>query len=174
MDCTRNIFLVGMPSSGKSTFGKLLAEEVGYTFVDLDQLIVADQKQEISAIFSNFGESYFREVESRLLKQIPKNEKLLIATGGGAPCFFDNMDFILESGFTIFLDVQPAELASRIRAYALDDRPLLSGLSDLESELKAKLELRKPFYSRANVTITPEVSLETFSKTLQSMMDPKV
>lgn len=163
-DCMQNVFLVGMPSSGKSTLGKLLATELGYSFLDLDQSIVEDQQRSIPEIFSTFGQTYFREVESRILKAVPAHQRLLIATGGGAPCFYDNMDFILNNGIAIFLDVPAAELASRIRKHAVDDRPLLSGLSDLEKDLQQKLEVRRSFYSRANLTVTPDVDLKTLAK----------
>src|SRR5690606_40196674 len=104
----RNIFLVGMPSSGKSTLGRRLAKELGYTFIDLDQMIVNDQDLSIPDIFSKYGEDYFREVESRLLKSIAPNQQNFVATGGGGPCFFANLDYILESGDRFYLDVRVA------------------------------------------------------------------
>lgn len=167
----RNIFLVGMPSSGKSTLGRRLAKELGYTFVDLDQLIVTDQDMSIPDIFSSFGEPYFREVENRLLQSLPVNSSLLVATGGGAPCFYDNMDFILRSGLSIFLDVPAGELAARIRAHARDDRPLLSGLADLESELRKKLEERRQFYSRAHLAVSPDTDMREFLISLPGWLE---
>lgn len=168
----RNIYLVGMPSSGKSTFGKLLANELEYVFVDLDQLITDDQQMTIPEIFSAYGEPHFREVESRLLKGIPADSRRLIATGGGAPCFFDNLDFIRRSGLSIFVDVPVDELAARIRRHARDDRPLLSGLSDLEAELRQKLEHRRPFYSQADLTITPDIDPGTLARSLSALLSP--
>ncbi len=160
-----------MPSSGKSTLGRRLAKELGYTFVDLDQLIVADQDMSIPEIFSRFGEPYFREVENRLLQNLPVNSSLLVATGGGAPCFYDNMDFILRSGLGVFLDVPAAELAARIRAHAKDDRPLLSGLADLEAELGKKLEERRHFYSRAHLTVSPGTGMRDFLLSLPELLE---
>ena len=90
----KNIFLVGMPSSGKSTLGRRLARALGYRFADLDKLIVQDQKRTIPEIFASEGEDYFRKVEQRILRATQQNRSLVVATGGGAPCFFDNMDFI--------------------------------------------------------------------------------
>ncbi|MBU1820351.1 MAG: shikimate kinase, partial [Bacteroidetes bacterium] len=90
----KNIFLIGMPSSGKTTLGKKLARALGYRFVDLDKLIVSDQKKSIPDIFREHGEPYFREVESRILQDTRPDHWLVVSTGGGAPCFFDNMDFI--------------------------------------------------------------------------------
>ena len=169
----RNIFLVGMPSSGKSTLGKRMAEELGYTFVDLDQLIVLDQDLSIPEIFARFGEPYFREVENKVLQNLPVDSSLLVATGGGAPCFYDNMDFILRSGLSVFLDVPAEELAARIRTHAKDDRPLLSGLTDLEEELCKKLNERRLFYSRAHLTIFPDTDMNDFLLSLPKWLEEK-
>lgn len=160
-----------MPSSGKSTLGRRLAKELGYTFIDLDQMIVNDQDLSIPDIFSKYGENYFREVESRLLKSIAPNQKYLVATGGGAPCFFDNMDYILESGVSVYLDVPVEELAQRIKEYAKDDRPLLSGLTDLETALAAKLAERVKYYSRAHLTLDSETNFLEFIQLLQRLVN---
>lgn len=154
----KNVFLVGMPSSGKSTLGRKLARALNYRFVDLDKLIVRDQKITIPELFKEKGEPYFREVESRLLHQTRPNHWLVIATGGGAPCFFDNMDFIKSTGISIFINVPPAELAHRILQHGKDDRPLLSGVTQLEQELEARLQNRLPYYMQADFIVTPENS----------------
>ena len=154
----KNIFLIGMPSSGKTTLGKKLARALGYRFVDLDKLIVNDQKKSIPEIFQEKGEAYFREVESRILQDTRPDHWLGVSTGGGAPCFFDNMDFIKKNGISLFLDVPPAELASRILKHGKDDRPLLSGVIELEKELQERLLVRLPFYERADFTIQNNTS----------------
>ena len=149
----KNIILVGMMSSGKSTLGKKLARYLGYQFVDLDKLIEQDQNMDIPTIFAQKGESYFREVESRILKQLVAERRIVLASGGGAPCFYDNMEFIKSLGVSIFLDVPASELARRIENHGKDDRPVLSGALSLEAELAKKIEERRPFYAQANVTI---------------------
>jgi shikimate kinase len=154
----KNIFLIGMPSSGKSTLGRKLARALSYRFVDLDKLIVKDQKKTIPELFQEKGEAYFREVESRLLLQTRPNQWLVVATGGGAPCFFDNMKFIKSAGLSIFINVPPAELAHRILQHGKDDRPLLSGVTELEQELELRLQNRLPFYTQADFTVTRETS----------------
>ncbi|GHB80431.1 shikimate kinase [Persicitalea jodogahamensis] len=156
----KNVFLVGMPSSGKSTLGRRLARALNYRFVDLDKLIVKDQNKTIPQIFSTHGEDYFREVERRVLQEIGPEQATVIATGGGAPCFFDNMQFIKNNGVSVFLDVEPSELAARIIHHNRDDRPLLSGVTDLETELKAKLAGRFPFYAQADITISNKTSIQ--------------
>ncbi|MPR36867.1 shikimate kinase [Salmonirosea aquatica] len=152
----KNVFLVGMPSSGKSTLGRKLARALNYRFVDLDKLIVKDQKKTIPEIFREKGEGYFREVESRILHQTRPNQWLVVATGGGAPCFFENMAFIKATGISVFLNIPPAELAHRILQHGKDDRPLLSGVTQLEHELEERLRFRLPFYTQADFTVTPE------------------
>lgn len=143
-----------MMSSGKTTLGKKLARELGYRFVDLDKQIEHDQGMDIPSLFSQKGEPYFREVESRILKQVVPDSKLVIASGGGAPCFFDNMEFIKRTGLSIFLDVPAADLAKRIANHGKDDRPILSGVVSLEAELAKKIEERRPYYAQADITIT--------------------
>ncbi|HEV7347212.1 shikimate kinase [Telluribacter sp.] len=157
----KNIFLVGMPSSGKSTLGKKLAKALWYRFVDMDKLIVKEEQMSIPEIFAGKGEAYFREVESRVLKTTRPNRGLVVATGGGAPCFFDNMQFIRDNGISVFLDVPPVLLACRIESHGQDDRPLLSGVSSLEKELTTKYEARLPFYSQADLTISGETDINT-------------
>lgn len=156
----KNIFLVGMPSSGKSTLGRKLARALGYRFVDLDRLIVKDQQQTIPEIFAAKGESYFREVESRILHNTRPDHWLVVATGGGAPCFLDNMAFIKANGLSVFLQVPAHELAERITQHARDDRPLLSGVAELEKELTDRLAARLSFYDQADLTVAGTITVE--------------
>ena len=113
---TTNIYMLGMPSSGKSTLGRQLAKELNYDFIDLDKRIEVIEGKRIPEIFSIEGEEYFRKVESEQLRKIPSDNKLVIATGGGTPCFNDNMAFIKSSGISIFLDVAPDNLEERMWA----------------------------------------------------------
>ena len=153
----KNVILVGMMSSGKSTLGKKLARLLGYRFLDLDKLIEKDQGSDIPSIFSSKGESHFREVESRLLKELGSQEGIVLASGGGTPCFHDNMGFIKNLGVSVFLDVPAANLAKRIRNHGKDDRPILSGATSLEAALQAKIDERLPFYSQADVVIKGDI-----------------
>jgi shikimate kinase len=149
----KNIILVGMMSSGKSTLGKKLARLLGYRFVDLDKLIENSEGMAISSIFSSKGEDYFRQVESRLLKEILPDHSVVLATGGGTPCFFDNMDYINKIGVSVFLDIPADELALRIEKHGKDDRPILSGAESLVTEIDSKIAQRRPFYALADVTV---------------------
>lgn len=149
----KNIILVGMMSSGKSTLGKKLARMMGYRFLDLDKLIESREGMAISLIFSSKGEPYFRKLESKILKEIQANRGIILASGGGTPCFFDNMQYINNLGISVFLDIPASDLAKRIENHGKDDRPILSGVSSLELELKQKIEQRMPFYSQAQLTV---------------------
>ena len=164
----KNIFLVGMPSSGKSTLGRRLARALDYRFVDLDKLIVENQNQTIPEIFRGKGEGYFREVERKILQETTPDRRLVVATGGGAPCFFDNMDFIKANGLSIFLDVPPRELAKRILNHNKDDRPLLSGIENLEAELTQRRAERLPFYEKADLTVSQKMSVPELVQMIKS------
>lgn len=160
----KNIILIGMMSSGKSTLGKKLARSLGYRFVDLDKLIERDQEDDIPSIFKQKGESYFRDIESRILKEIVPNHRIVLASGGGTPCFFDNMDYIKKLGISIFLDVPAEDLARRIENHGKDDRPILSNAVSLEDELRRRIEERRPYYSQADLTIKGTTEVDDILK----------
>lgn len=147
----KNIFLIGLPSSGKTTLGKQLARHVRYRFVDTDVLIVKEEGMPIPDIFAQKGESYFREAEARILRAIRPDSKLVIATGGGMPCFHDNMDYIKANGLSVFLDVSPEQIVERILRHSTDDRPLYQkNDGQLLNNLREKYESRLGFYSQAD------------------------
>jgi shikimate kinase len=159
----KNIFLIGMPSSGKSTLGRQLAKRLDYQFVDMDDLIVNQELSSVFDIFKYKGEDYFRKVESKVLKGIKPNQKLLVATGGGVPCFFDNMDFIKANGISIFLNVQPEDLLKRIQKSEGNNRPLIDKKKSNEvllEELKERYENRLKFYEQADIQIDGSIEVE--------------
>jgi shikimate kinase len=152
-----------MPSSGKSTLGRQLAKRLDYQFVDMDDLIVNQELSSVFDIFKYKGEDYFRQVESKVLKGIKPNQKLLIATGGGVPCFFDNMDFIKANGISIFLNVQPEDLLKRIQKSEGNNRPLIDKKKSNEvllNELKERYENRLKFYEQADIQIDGSIEVE--------------
>lgn len=157
----KNIFLIGMPSSGKSTLGKRIADALHYRFVDTDKLIVREEGRSISDLFAQQGEAYFREAERRVLRTIRSGDSLVVATGGGMPCFHNNMAYINATGVSIFLDVPVETLVQRMVAHAIDDRPLYKANDpDLVASLRQRYEARLPFYSQAHITITGETDEE--------------
>ncbi|QKZ13884.1 shikimate kinase [Spirosoma sp. KUDC1026] len=153
----KNIFLIGMPSSGKSTLGKRIADSLQCRFVDTDKLIVRDEGRSIAEIFAESGEAYFREAEQNILRTILPGNSLVISTGGGMPCFHDNMTYINATGISIFLDVPVEVLAQRIIDHAQGDRPHYNHADpELIESLRKRYVDRLPFYSQANVVVTGE------------------
>lgn len=143
-----------MPGSGKSTLGKQLANTLLTKFVDLDHEIELHEQKSISDIFSQLGEDYFRQVESKLLHQFSASkESFVIATGGGAPVFFDGINVINKSGVSVFLDVPVETLVKHTSNRST--RPLLK--NDNEVELHEKLnkirEARLKIYQQARITL---------------------
>ena len=167
------LFIVGMPGSGKSKLGEELAELLNIPFYDLDEGVEHETGMSIPEIFENKGEKHFRTIESKLLRKFPGlTGHFVLSTGGGAPCFFDNMGFMNEEGKTVFLDVPVSELAQRLIANGLEDRPLLKDKSpdELESYLNEQLKQRIHFYKNAMLTISgSEISVELLSAEIRKM-----
>jgi shikimate kinase len=140
--------------SGKSTAGKKLASLMGWTFTDLDKSIGDFAGKSIPEIFEQHGEEYFRKIESELLRNIKAHTNTVISTGGGAPCYDDNMDFMLDTGLTIYLKLTPLQLRSRLTG-SNDDRPLIKGLGpeELLSYIEKKLSEREEVYSRSEIIV---------------------
>ena len=136
------IFLTGYMGAGKTTLGKAFARTLNVPFVDLDKTV--------GELFAERGEAGFRELERNMLREVGAFENVVISTGGGAPCFFDNMDFMNHSGKTVFLNVHPDVLFRRLRV-AKQQRPILQGKEDeeLKEFIIQALEKRAPFYSQA-------------------------
>ena len=144
------IFLTGYMGAGKTTLGKILAKKLNITFIDLDWYIEERFHKTVSELFKERGEQGFRELERKMLHEVGAFEDVVISTGGGAPCFFDNMEFMNGVGTTVFLDVYPDVLFKRLRI-AKQQRPILQNKND--DELKAfitqALDSRRVFYHQA-------------------------
>ena len=146
---------------GKSTLGRRLAKHAGLQFVDMDHYIEERNCKTIPQIFAEEGEAEFRNKERKALEELSEFTDVVIATGGGAPCFFDNMDLMNRTGKTIYMDIDPPILASRLLA-SKTERPLIKGKSEKElvQFIGETLERRNPFYSMAKYRITkPDVDL---------------
>ena len=111
------------------------------------------KQKTIPQIFAQEGESGFRKEEQQCLREVSEQDNIIISTGGGAPCFFDNMDFMLQKGITIYLDFSPAELAMRLDAVKENNRPLIDGLhgDELVAFITEGLSKRLPFYQKASL-----------------------
>ena len=145
-------FLVGMPASGKSSLAKMISKEINIQFIDLDKEIEAIEKKSINELFNLKGEDYFRKIETEVLYSIIKsNNSFILATGGGTPCFNNNMKIINDNGVSIFLDVKISELENRLKNKK--DRPLLNINQDKGQILKKMYDERKSYYDESNYTI---------------------
>lgn len=138
---------------GKTTIGKRLARRLELAYCDLDTQIELETRFSISALFAAKGEEGFRKIESEVLTSI-SNQDSVIATGGGAPCHNDNIDFMLKTGTVVWLKMSPEMIVSRLLP-GKAKRPLIAGLSDDEllEFVKAHLRKREPTYSRAHITV---------------------
>lgn len=147
------IYLVGFMGCGKSTIGKKLANRLGYHFIDLDIYIEQKYMSPIAAIFQKQGEAHFRQLESKSLHEI-QGFGQVIATGGGTACFYDNMDWMNRQGTTIYLELSPEALFSRL-VNVKYKRPSTKDLSDeeLKQFIIQKLDERKPFYEQAQLQL---------------------
>jgi shikimate kinase len=148
------IYLLGYMGCGKSTIGKKLAKTLGIPFIDLDERIEQQAGKTIVAIFEQDGEAVFRKIEQQALHHTFELENAVIATGGGAACYADNMDQMRVNGVTVYIELPAKVLADRLKN-AATKRPLLKNKSEAEQLAfieKALLE-REPYYRRACVIV---------------------
>lgn len=148
------IFLVGFMGCGKTTLGKKLASLLGYPFVDTDTLFEQNAGKSIPAFFAEFGEDKFRQTERNVLRNSPLPKDVVIATGGGAPCYSDNMEWMNRQGITVYLRLAPSVLASRLES-ATEVRPILQNYKGaaLVEFIKGKLAEREPYYNQARFKV---------------------
>lgn len=145
-----NIFLVGLMGSGKSFWAHKLSTALKIPAFDLDKEIEKAEARTIPEIFAEKGEAYFRQKENEVLKTFAQKNNFILATGGGAPCFHDNINWMNDNGITIWIDEPLSTIASRLKK-GKSHRPLIANIADedLESFFYEMREKRKPFYSKA-------------------------
>lgn len=150
-------FLIGFMASGKTTLGQRLSKKLGWNFIDLDAEIVRESGHSIPEYFSLYGEEKFRQLESEVLKKSTSHPETIISTGGGAPCYYDNMDWMLSNGQVIYLKLSPSAIFSRLNSSKIENRPALNGLrgDDLLAHITDKLNERKVHYERAPYHVDP-------------------
>lgn len=144
------IFLVGYMGSGKTKLGQAIAKELQLSFVDLDLYIEQRRFKPIAELFAELGEEGFRKIEQSCLHEVAQFEDVLIATGGGAACFGNNIDFMNTAGDTIYIQLSAEELFKRL-SRKKQNRPLLSKVSteDLQTRIREMLGQREAFYRQA-------------------------
>ncbi|MGB3800492.1 MAG: shikimate kinase [Lewinella sp.] len=142
------VFLTGFMGSGKSFVGRRLAASRGLPFIDLDDCLEQTAGMTIAEIFEKHGEAHFRKLETEILLGFDRLPMFVMATGGGTPCFHDNMDWMNRHGATVFLDPDETIIERRLKNER-SKRPLLHGDIDLIELIRRKLKDRRPCYEKA-------------------------
>ena len=169
------IYLVGYMGAGKTTAGRLLADKLGWHFVDLDDAFEQIHGLSTAEYIRRYGLEAFRKKEKYVVEDIADQvpyEHVIYATGGGYPCWEDNMDFLNELGTSIYIRWKPEHLAKRLSLTDLSERPVLQGRTEKEllDFIAPQLQAREPFYSQAHhildVDICDEESDERIAEDL--------
>ena len=157
-ETVKRVFLIGYMGAGKTTLGKVLAKQLGMLFIDLDAYIESRYCKTIADLFAEKGEEAFRQIERQMLREVGEFEQVLVSTGGGTPCFFDNMEYINQQGVSVFLRVSVEELVSRLMV-SRKKRPLIANKTDeeLHALIAEGLSKRLPFYEQALISFDAEV-----------------
>ena len=152
------VFLVGYMGVGKTTIGKLLSKKLGLQFIDLDKYIESRYRKTIKDIFAIKGELKFRIIEREMLREVATFQNVLIATGGGTPCFYDNMEVMNHHGITVYIKATVDQLVSRLLA-SKNVRPIIENKSpkELTEFVITHLAERERYYSKAKITYETEV-----------------
>ena len=148
------VYLVGYMGCGKSSIGRKLARRLGMDFIDMDSEIIRVAGKSVGEVFAEVGEEGFRLLEKEVLKNISEKTDAIVATGGGSPCFFDNMDVMNRSGLTIYFKMGAEKLAARLE-YCKDKRPLIKDKTqeELVDYISVNLKKRDPYYMQAKLII---------------------
>lgn len=167
------IYIIGFMGSGKTIFGRRLAAYSNFDFLDLDAYF--EEKHQINMLdfFASHSEAAFREMESKLLRETIQRDQLVISLGGGTPCFHNNMDWLLETGLCVYLQLSPKALHNRL-LHSKKKRPLLLGKTpdELLTYVSSTLAEREKYYLRAHIII-PGISLKAdpIEQSFQKIID---
>ncbi|MBO7110526.1 MAG: shikimate kinase [Bacteroidaceae bacterium] len=155
------VFLMGFMGAGKTTLGKALAKDLDVSFIDLDQYIERRYMKSVSQIFATRGEQGFREIESRMLREVGEFDDVIVSCGGSTPLIGDNMDFMLQHGQTVYLKCDNETLLRRLMV-ARSQRPLIASKTDdeLAAFIESETARREPGYLKAQF-ICPGDRLES-------------
>lgn len=150
--------------AGKTSVGKVMARKLGLSFYDLDFFIEERFRRKVADIFAERGEERFRKIEYNMLHELAEFEDVVIAVGGGTPCFFDNMDYMNSKGITVFMNASP-EIIVRHLKISHTVRPLLQQKQgqELIDHISHHLEQRLPYYEKAQYNINVD-TLDSFEK----------
>lgn len=148
--------------AGKSSIGHLLSAYLNIPFFDQDEVIESLSGSSVATLFSEKGETWFREYEAAVIRDFDYPEKFVFSTGGGCPCYHDTMNWINLHGQSIYLSAHAEVLVSRLRS-AKEHRPLISSLAevDFEKQIADRLALREPFYEMAAIRVNMQAEEST-------------
>ncbi len=146
------VYLTGYMYSGKTTVGHKLATRLGYQWADLDQMLETTFRTTIPIFFKRYGEEAFRKIEQKLLHSTADLDNIIISTGGGTPCHFDNIEWMNQHGTSIYFDVTIETLLRRA-TQSKKPRPILAGMTEEERSIYVRQQLaqRLPFYQKAQI-----------------------
>ena len=165
------LFLIGYMGSGKSTLGKALADQLSYEFLDMDAYIEEEQEMSINQIFEKYGENEFRVLEQNALTELATKENCVISTGGGTPCFENNMTLINKLGTSFYLYLPHGELTQRLLT-AKEDRPIIKNLSndELLTFVDKHINEREKHYFQASFILNGNQSTDDLIKDIKSFL----
>ena len=172
----QRVFLIGFMGAGKTSIGKALSAKMKYSFVDLDFFIERRYHKTIRQIFEEKGEDAFREIECKALREVAEFENVIVSTGGGTPCFHQNMMFMKERGTTVYLKASNEELVRRINLNK-NTRPLLKDFSNdkLSRFVEQTMARRSSFYEQAQIIFTVEMQdIDTATSSLMELLETGV
>ena len=151
------IYIVGYMGAGKTTAARRLAQRMGWEVVDTDALFEEKYKISVNDFFNKYDEPLYRKLESEVLKATESLDHVVVSTGGGTACFFDNMDWMNRHGLTVFLRISPQAAVDRV-IHSRHKRPLVEGKSEeeLTEFVNQHYASRLPFYEQARITAKSE------------------
>ncbi|HEV8079681.1 MAG TPA: shikimate kinase [Chitinophagaceae bacterium] len=150
----QKIFLIGFMGSGKTYWGKLWAEKSGLEFYDIDDMVEKENGKSVGEIFAQDGEEYFRSLETNVLRTFAGKNNMIVACGGGTPCYNDNVSWMNENGTSVYLKSSPQNIFKRLTAET-ETRPLIKKLKgeELLFYITEKIRERDFFYHQAKVIL---------------------
>lgn len=148
------IFVIGYMAAGKTRFAKKLAAQLGLSFIDLDEVVLNEAKISSAEYIRKFGESMFRKFEHNCLMKCLNGDNFVLATGGGTPCFFDNMNLMNKNGITVWLNIPFAHILQRL-TNKRGDRPMVATVNGKIDKIKVEEHYQKriPFYMQSQIII---------------------
>ena len=181
-DVKRIIFLIGFMGSGKSTIGPILANTIGYNFLDLDAAVEGREGKKINEIFSEHGEQFFRSMERTLLEEIAASaNKTIISLGGGTIANEETLRYVKSTGIVVYLKLNEDQIYKRL--HAKGDRPMLRDENGnllngepLMAKIRALLEKRTPYYDQADIIMHTDdkkigMTIDELTKHLRGLID---